>query len=93
MKARGEYAKASPKEQVAAAMNLSGKKTRAGRISGECCTATTKEENRNGKLSGSRTEISLNRGNLCPFFMALESMTYSTGELLEKVFHSLNFNA
>lgn len=47
---------------MAAAVNLSGKKTRAGRISGECCSATTKEENRNGKLSGSRTEISLNRG-------------------------------
>ncbi len=41
-------------------MNLSGKKTRTGRISGECCfRAATKEESRNGKLSGARTENSL----------------------------------
>jgi hypothetical protein len=49
-------------------MNLSGKKTRTGRISGERCMAATKEESRKGKLSGSRTEISLLQGNLCPFF-------------------------
>jgi hypothetical protein len=30
----------SPKEQVARAMNLSGKKTRIGRNSGECCIST-----------------------------------------------------
>lgn len=70
MKARGENAKASPKEQVAKAMNLSGKKTRAGRISGERCIAATKEENRNGKLSGSRTEISL-YGEISVFFYGI----------------------
>lgn len=59
MSARGENAKASPKEQITTVMNLSGKKTRAGRISGERCFAATKEESRKGKLSGSRTEISL----------------------------------
>lgn len=30
----------SPKEQIASAMNLSGKKTRIGRNSGECCIST-----------------------------------------------------
>ena len=40
-------------------MNLSGKKTHTGRISGECCMSATNEESHYGKLSGSRTEISL----------------------------------
>lgn len=58
---RGENAEASPKEQITKVMNLSGKKTRTGRISGECCIAATNEESHYGKLSGSRTEISLFR--------------------------------
>ena len=41
-------------------MNLSGKRTRIGRNSGECfrlvSRKATKEESRYGKLSGARTE-------------------------------------
>jgi len=62
MNVRGEHAIASPKEQVTVVMNLSGKKTRAGRISGECCMQLPKRKAiLYGKLSGTRTEISLSR--------------------------------
>ena len=38
MTVRGENVKTSPKEQIAMAMNLSGKRTRTRRNSGESCT-------------------------------------------------------
>lgn len=61
MSIRGENAfDASPKEQVMNFMNLSGKRTRIGRNSGECFRLiprkATKEESHFGKLSGARTE-------------------------------------
>jgi hypothetical protein len=72
MIARGETVTYSAEGANIYCVNLSGKKTLAGRSSGECfLQETTKGESRfTGKLSGERTEkLLLKKGFFCPFFM------------------------
>ena len=66
------------RERASVAEGANGRSRESLRQKDSCRThlwrtllAATKEESRKGKLSGSRTEISLSQGNLCPFCLHL----------------------
>jgi hypothetical protein len=73
MIARGETVTNSAEGANISCVNLSGKKTLAGRSSGECflMEATKGESRLTGKLSGERTEkLLLKKGVFLSFFHA-----------------------